>query len=106
MKLKITAVFVLIAGVFLYLVFKGGYFSTQAKPVAAAKEKISSAGLLEQISKMDLLDYNSLKISTDFSKIQSSEKVVIHLWAFGAGHVLMRFLSLLNTPKNVKTCDS
>ena len=85
MKLKITAIFVLIAGVFLYFVFKGGYFNTQSKPVSAAKEKLSSAALLEQISKMDLQDYNATKVSADFSKIQSSDKIVIHLWASWCG---------------------
>ena len=102
MKLKITAVFVLIAAVFLYFVFKGGYFASNTKPPASTEEMPSGAYLVEQISKMQLRNYVGDKLTLDATAIQQSEKVVIHLWASWCGPCVNEVPELVEFSKHRK----
>lgn len=102
MKLKITALFVLIAGVFLYFVFKGGYFGSEPKAPPVTAEKPSGAALIEQISKMELRGYSGDKLTVDTASVQQSEKVVIHLWASWCGPCVNEVPELVEFSKHRK----
>ena len=82
MKIKISLVFLFLAGLFVYFVFKGGYIVTSSAPtVIAGESKLSGAGLLDQLSKLDLRDYNGDKLVLDRSELDKPQKLVIHFWA-------------------------
>jgi thiol-disulfide isomerase/thioredoxin len=82
MKLKVTVVFILLAGLFLYLVFKGGYMATSSKAVTTAVQSgLTGSGLIEALSKMDLRDYKGNKLTINKGELEGAQKVVIHLWA-------------------------
>jgi thiol-disulfide isomerase/thioredoxin len=102
MKLKITVVFVLIAGVFLYFVFKGGYFGSGTQTSPVADQKPSGASLVDQISKMELRTYTGDKLVFDLAGAQHSEKVVIHLWASWCGPCVNEVPELVEFSKNRK----
>lgn len=102
MKLKITAMFVLIAGVFLYFVFKGGYLAGGTKSPPASEERPSGTALVEQISKMNLRGYGGEKLSLDLMSAQQSEKIVIHLWASWCGPCVNEVPELVEFSKNRK----
>jgi thiol-disulfide isomerase/thioredoxin len=102
MKLKITVLFVLIAGVFLYLVFKGGYLGGSTKSAPIADQRPSGQALVEQISKMNLRNYGGDKFDLDVVNTQKSEKVVIHLWASWCGPCVNEVPELVEFSKNRK----
>ena len=102
MKLKIAAVFVLIAGVFLYFVFKGGYLSPSVTTAPKAEEKLSGTSLVDLISKMSLRTYSGDKLTIDVASLQQSEKVVIHLWASWCGPCVNEVPELVEFSKQRK----
>lgn len=81
MKLKVTVAFVLIALGFLYLVFKGGYFSTNPAVVQKVEQGMTGTAILEQIVKFDLRNYKGDKLTIDKEDLLGAEKAVVHLWA-------------------------
>lgn len=102
MKLKITALFILIAGVFLFFVFKGGYLGGGTQTQSVAEQRPSGSALLEQISKMELRSYVGDKLTIDATGLQQSEKVVIHLWASWCGPCVNEVPELVEFSKNRK----
>lgn len=102
MKLKITAVFILIASVFLYFVFKGGYLGGAPKSVPATEQSPSGSALLEEISKLELRSYVGDKLAVDAATLQQSEKVVIHLWASWCGPCVNEVPELVEFSKTRK----
>ena len=88
MKIKVSILFLVIAAVFVFFVFKGGYFSTQkpTAPVAAvANEPLTNEKIIETLSVMDLRDYEGKKIVLDKAALVSHQKLVIHMWASWCG---------------------
>lgn len=81
MKLKISIAFLLVAAGFLYMVFKGGYFSTNKTVVQKTEQGLSGQALLEQISKFDLRDYKGNKLVINKDDLLGADKAIIHLWA-------------------------
>lgn len=86
MKLKITLFFVLLSAAFIYLVFKGKYFSVHQGPdKTVTKDKLTAEAILNKVSTSELRDYKGNKISIDMSVLQAHSAVIIHLWASWCG---------------------
>ena len=82
MKLKITVMFVVLSAVFLFFVFKGGYFSSNTgAPAKATGQAMTSAQYLEKLKSFSLLDYHGKKLTLDSEQISAGNKIVLHLWA-------------------------
>lgn len=81
MKLKISIAFLVLAAGFLFLVFKGGYFSARPAVVKKTEQGITGAAILEQITKFDLRDYKGNKLTINKDELLGADKTIIHLWA-------------------------
>jgi thiol-disulfide isomerase/thioredoxin len=81
MKAVITLVFVAVAAGFLFLVFKGGYFSSNPVVVQKVEQGVAGSAILEQLSALELRDYKGSKQSISKEALLGPDKVVIHLWA-------------------------
>jgi thiol-disulfide isomerase/thioredoxin len=101
MKLAISVVFALLSGVFVYLTFRGGYFS-KTDSVALVKKGYSSQEIIGQILAFDLRDYSGNKLDVNKSDITSSKKTVIHLWASWCGPCVGEVPELIEFAKNNK----
>lgn len=84
MKLKLGLVFIILAGVFVALVFKGGYFRSD-QPVAKIQNTYSAEEIVKRLQTFDLHDYQGNKFLVDHEKVKASAKIVIHLWASWCG---------------------
>lgn len=87
MKLKLSVLFLIIAGVFVYFVFKGNYFSFNKKSESSVKQgELASEEILNKLySSTDLKDYQGNKISIAKEALDGREAVIIHLWASWCG---------------------
>ncbi len=85
MKLKISIAFALVAAGFLYLVFKGGYFSTRPVVIQKTERGMTGAAILEQISAFDLRDYKGNKLNLKKEELLGADKAIVHLWASWCG---------------------
>lgn len=87
MKLKISILFLIIAGVFVYFVFKGNYFSLNKKTESSAKQGVlASEDILNKLyASTDLKDYQGNKISIAKGALDDHRAVIIHLWASWCG---------------------
>lgn len=82
MKLKLSILFLSIAAVFIYFVFKGNYFSFDSKSGAPVKqEQLTKNFIIEKLSAFDIKDYKGVAVSLDKSLLENSESIVIHFWA-------------------------
>ena len=84
MKLKIGLVFLVLAGIFVFFTFKGGYLKADA-PIATGKNTYYSKEVIDRLLSFDLRDYSGNKLPVDQQKIRGSKKTVIHLWASWCG---------------------
>ncbi|MGZ3690566.1 MAG: TlpA family protein disulfide reductase [Pseudobdellovibrio sp.] len=87
MKTKITVIFLIIAAVFTFFVFKGGYMKPGADKSAAADPKaaLTSSQIMEKLGQLDLRDYNGDKETFNKADYKASDKVIVHLWASWCG---------------------
>ncbi|MBY0553944.1 redoxin family protein [bacterium] len=87
MKLKISLIFIGLAALFIFFVFKGGYLNIGSdKPSAQSKEaKLSSESVLNTIYSADLRDYTGNKFKVDNTALSSQQDVIVHLWASWCG---------------------
>lgn len=87
MKLKITLLFVVLASVFVFYVFKGGYLTiVQEKPAVESKVGVlTSESVLNKIYSSDLRDYAGDKFKVDKDTLNAQQHVIIHLWASWCG---------------------
>lgn len=86
MRLKITAAFLLLSGLFIYLVFKGKYFSVNQGPeVKSTTVALTSEAIFIKLQTSDLRDYKGNKISVDKAALAAHQGVVVHLWASWCG---------------------
>lgn len=99
MKLKISLIFFLIAGAFLYLVFKGGYFTTRPAVVTKVEEKLTGTAILEQIAKFDLRDYKGNKLVINKQELLGASKAIVHLWASWCGPCVIEVPELIEYSK-------
>lgn len=82
MRFKITVLFLLLAAVFVFFVFKGNYFSSkQKKEVVSLPAAISSADIKNKLSSLELFDYEGKKLSLDKDFKDLHQDIIIHLWA-------------------------
>lgn len=85
MRLKISLVFLVIAGVFVYFVFAGKYFSfssnTESSNSQGVARPLTSEQILNQLYSSDLRDYKGNKLTLEKTVIGSPEFLIIHLWA-------------------------
>jgi thiol-disulfide isomerase/thioredoxin len=107
MKLKLTLFFVVLAGVFIFFVFKGGYFSTFSEPAVTVigQADVTSEVLLNKLYSSDLRDYEGKKIVVDKSAVNSEQDVIVHLWASWCGPCVNEVPELIHFAKqnpNVK----
>lgn len=83
MKLKLTIVFVILAGVIIFVVFKKDILSYQSKDSGA----VLVSGILEKESVFKyfetnpVVDYRGNKTTFDFSTLHARDRVIVHLWA-------------------------
>ncbi len=84
MKFKISILFLVLAGTFVYFVFKGNYFSVNQK-VVVGNEAPSSETIFNMFYKADLRDYLGNKVSIDKNDVHGQQDVIIHLWASWCG---------------------
>lgn len=80
MKLKIAAVFLIIAIVFVYLVFKGGYFFSH-QPTSVSTEVKSSAYYIQRLVSAELRDYEGQGLRLHEKQLTEPEALIVHLWA-------------------------
>ena len=86
MRLKITAGFLLLSVIFIYMVFKGKYFSVNQVPeVKRATDALTSAAVFDKLQSSELRDYKGNKVSVDKSALAAHQGVVVHLWASWCG---------------------
>lgn len=87
MKLKISLIFVVLASVFVFFVFKGGYLNVGSdKPALERTDgKLSSESVLNTIYKADLRDYTGNKFKVDKTALHDQQDVIVHLWASWCG---------------------
>ncbi len=86
MRLKITAVFLLLSVIFIFLVFKGKYFSVNQGPeVNSATDALTAETIFNKFQTSELRDYRGNKVSIDKSVLAAHQGVVVHLWASWCG---------------------
>lgn len=86
MKLKITGVFLLLAAIFVFFVFKGKYFSVNQGPdVKVTKDVLTAESILASFQTSDLRDYKGNRFSIDKGVLQTHQGVIVHLWASWCG---------------------
>ena len=86
MKTKISILFLVIAAVFVYFVFKGGYMKPSAdKPAAGVQAMPTSSQILEKLAQLDLRDYSGDKETFNKASYVPSDKIIVHLWASWCG---------------------
>lgn len=87
MKLKISLIFVVLAAVFVFFVFKGGYLTKGFdKPATENKAGVlTSESVLEHIYTSDVRDYKGNKFKIDKSSLGAGHDVIVHLWASWCG---------------------
>lgn len=83
--MKISLIFLVLAGVFVYFTLKGGYLTTDKSVAPPVGQSLTSPKLLDEIFAMDLRDYEGNKILLDQKALKMSAKLVIHLWASWCG---------------------
>ncbi|MBC7419944.1 MAG: TlpA family protein disulfide reductase [Bdellovibrio sp.] len=83
MKLKLTLLFVVLAGAIVFLVFRKDILSYQSVRAVDASTTgvISNESLLNYFKTSLLVDYRGAKPSYDFASIDSHDRVIVHLWA-------------------------
>ena len=83
MKIKVGIIFIVIAAVFVFLVFKGGYFKkSDGRPPT---QQLESATIIETINGLELWNYQGNKFSLKDSPLAKQDKIVVHLWASWCG---------------------
>ena len=82
MKIKITLTFLLLSVLFVFLVFKGKYFSVnQDSKTNNTTNLFSSEAVLSKLQTADLRDYKGNKISIAKGSLEGHQSIIIHLWA-------------------------
>ncbi len=82
MKIKITLAFLVLSILFVFLVFKGKYFSVNQGPeVAGTKNVLTSEAVVGKFETSDLRDYKGNKISIAKASLAGHQGIIIHLWA-------------------------
>jgi len=105
MKLKITIAFLIVCAGFLFLVFKGGYFSSSPVVVQKTEQGMTGTAILEQISSFDLRDYKGNKLVIKKEELLGADKAIVHLWASWCGPCVNEVPELIEYSKknpNVK----
>lgn len=87
MKLKISLIFIVLASVFVFLVFKGGYFAGGfGSPAVESKGvALTSQLVLDKIYNSEMRDYTGNKFKVDKSSLHAQQDVIVHLWASWCG---------------------
>jgi thiol-disulfide isomerase/thioredoxin len=83
MKLKITIVFLLLAGAFVYFGLNANYFSFGGKETAppSNSKELSSDEILNHLYSSDLRDYEGNKVVLTSYIVGKPARLIIHLWA-------------------------
>ena len=82
--MKTTALFLVIAVIFVIAVFKGGDLfkaKDSTSNVQATAPTKTSAEYLSQIESLSLRDYKGEKITAQKADLEAPERLVIHFWA-------------------------
>lgn len=87
MKMKITAVFVALAAVFIYAVFEGSYisFSVVPKRPVSINEELSPQQLFDGLKATVTRDYDGKPLRLESALFDSQKPVIVHLWASWCG---------------------
>lgn len=86
MKLKLGLVFLVLAGLFVYYVFKGNYFSFAPEaPVAPPGSVLTSEEIRRQLYAADLKDYRGQAVRIAPGTLEQAPHVIVHLWASWCG---------------------
>jgi thiol-disulfide isomerase/thioredoxin len=83
MKIKVGLLFLVIAVVFVYLVFTGGYLKKSG--VGPSAKKIQSEAIIKAFNELDLLDYSGKNFTLQDNPLTKQDKIVVHLWASWCG---------------------
>lgn len=82
MKKYITISFLILAGIFTYLVFKGQYFSFLSSTEAPVPSRVlTRADSIQKLVTAELRDYDDKPIKLDESKFEETRSVILHFWA-------------------------
>lgn len=84
MKTKISLLFLVLAGVFIYFVFKGGYFvgltGGAPAPVVAGQE-IRTDDVYKFLSASVWRDYKGAELRVSDEELRAKPFLIVHLWA-------------------------
>lgn len=85
MKLKLTILFLILATVFIYFVFKGSDFSFIQRNNQATQELLTSNTVFDKFFLTQLQDYQGKRFSISEASLTGYQAVIIHLWASWCG---------------------
>ncbi len=83
MKLKLTALFIILAGVIILFVFKKDILSYQStgSDTIPVSDVLLKESVYTYFKTNPVVDYRGAKPSFDFATLSSRDRVIVHLWA-------------------------
>lgn len=103
MKKYITIAFLILSGVFIYLVFKGQYFSFSKKnTLPVPSQALKKSDVIKKLIEADLKDYNGKSIKIDEAGLQGNQAIVLHFWASWCAPCIVEVPELVSFSKKNK----
>lgn len=88
MKTKISILFLVLAGVFIYFVFKGGYLSRLSGDRPASRpvgQELRADDVYSYLSTAELRDYKGQALQLSEAELRAHPYLIVHLWASWCG---------------------